>query len=144
MLFSYFASIVNWIPSLFPAFDIHRGEHNKVCALAFGKFLAAVSYARAASSLSGGTDGQGDQDLIGMQSRIAASEVSSFQTLDRLQRFRCNDIFPRGQCRQALLGHLTGTAEAAPSRSEVFPVMILPSGSSIAAAGAPVSSRTRL
>ena len=28
-----------------------------------------------------------------MQSRIAASEVSSFQTLNRLQRFRCNDIF---------------------------------------------------
>ena len=60
--------------------------------LAFGKFRQ-LFHSQSSIFMSGGTDGQGDQDLIGMQSRIAASEVSSFQTLDRLQRFRCNDIF---------------------------------------------------
>ena len=77
---------------LFQLFDIHRGEHNRSMCLAFGKFRQ-LFHSQSSIFMSGGTDGQGDQDLIGMQSRIAASEVSSFQTLDRLQRFRCYDIF---------------------------------------------------
>ena len=74
--------------------------------------------------------GQGDQNLVGVQARVPAAEVVRLERLDRFDGAGGDQI---GLLIDA--GQLFQAEDAAPSSGPVLPVTIVPSASSIAAAG---------
>ena len=78
--------------------------------------------------------GQGDQNLIGVQARVPAAEVVRLERLDRFDGAGGDQIdllIDAGQLFRAF----SRAEDAAPSSGPVLPVTIVPSASSIAAAG---------
>lgn len=122
----------------FEGLDINLRQHDGGVNLAAAQFFELFQ-GDLCVFVGSGAHGQRDQNFIGVETRVAASEVLDFQLLDRLDRdreIRCSSC---GILPSTLTAFRSRAAEA-PSRLVVFPVAMVPSGSSMAAAGAPVSS----
>lgn len=114
---------------------IHAGQDDggvHIAALQVGELLEGGC----SSGILRGRAGQGNQDLVGVQTGVFAAQIVGLEGLDGLDGGGRNEVkllVDTGQ----LFSALSRAEEAAPSRGPVLPVTTVPSGSSMAAAGAP-------
>ena len=122
-------------PQTLDGVRIHAGQDDRgvhITALELGELLQSDS----SRLILGGRAGQRDQDLIGVQAGIPAAEVVGLEGLDGLDGAGGDQVDLMVDAGQLLEG-VSRAEEAAPSRGPFLPVTTVPSGSSMAAAGAP-------
>ena len=106
----------------FEGLDINLRQHHNLCvpdSLSGSGSVPLLLSSRVQSS----TAGERDQDLIGVQSRVAASQISSFQIWIGSMAAGKEYVFHREMPASSFSAFKRRAAED-PSRSEVFPVMI--------------------
>ena len=122
----------------FEGLDINLRQHDGGVNLAAAQFFELFQ-GDLRVFVGSGAHGQCDQNFIGVETRVAASEVLDFQLLDRLDRDRGDQVLIVRNIAK-YLDSIQKQGSGSASRLVVFPVAMVPSGSSMAAAGAPVSS----
>ena len=117
----------------FDGIGVHTGQDDgrvHVAAFQHGELTQGLG----GSLVLGSRAGKGNQDLVGMQAGVLAAQIIGFQGLDGLNGAAGDEVFFLVDAGQLLEGIEQGRGS---SRGPVLPVTTVPSGSWMAAAGAP-------